>query len=150
MRAMAAFRIAEAAGRDAPMPRFGQLITAVTAGHYRQAIATLERIRDYDRRRPPDSANMFGYDVALADLLGGDEEAVDELLLGVRRLADGAPEHPAAAALYGYLLWYRGTDDAALDALGVADRIAENHPGSPWARLGVMMREAQRPATPPG
>ena len=150
LRAMAAFRIAEAADRNAQMPRFGQLIAAVTAGHYRQAIATLERIRNYDQRRPPGSPNMLGYEVTLADVLGGDENAVDELLLGIRRRADDAREYPAAQALCAYLLWYRGTEDAALDALGVADRIARNHPGSPWARLGVMMREAQRPPTPPG
>ncbi len=145
VRAMAAFRSAEAADREAPMPRFGQLITAVVAGQYHSALTLLERIRDYEESGRSDPPSMLEYDVVLQDLVGGDEEAVDELLIQYKRISERALEDVRAQALYAYLLWYGGTEEAAREAIAVADRIARNHPASTWARLAAMMRETQRP-----
>jgi hypothetical protein len=142
---MAAFRSAEAADHQAPMPRFGQLITAVVAGHYHSALTLLERIRDYQEKGRSAAPTMLEYDVVLKDLIDGDEDAVNDLLLQTKRISERALEDVRAQALYAYLLWYRGTEQAAREAIAVADRIARNHPASPWARLAAMMREKQRP-----
>jgi len=139
---MAAFKMAETVDRRSPLPRVGQFFSAVASGHYHRAVATLERLRQYDRAAVAGSG-MFQYEITLGDLFAT-EEALEHMMRDLRYYAEFRREDDSAQALYCFALWYRGTEPARTEALGVAERIRDLAPNSPWAGFAPAIRAVRQ------
>lgn len=151
IRAAGAFDAAEVANRKHPYPRFGKLILDVLQEHYASATTRLVTIMKYDAQRDGRIPGMFEYDLQWRDYFE-DEEDLRETIRVLRQFTQKKLEkssvrtQASVQALYCYVLWYSGFEEARVEARNVAAGIARSYPSSTWARMLTMIINAEEKA----
>ncbi len=123
-----AFEYATIVRPDALEPRTGQLFCQMAIGSWRTAEATLGEIV----RRDP---LPFELDLAIADRFSNVEE-LRRLRLQIELYAQAYDESSTLTALLSFSFWHLGDRD---EALRVAARLEESHPGTKLARWRAEM-----------
>ncbi len=145
IRAAGAFDAAESADRNHPYPRFGKLIIHVVEKHYARSTTRLATIMKYDSERPPGVPPAFEYTLTWRDYFEDDED-LRVSMQSLREFAQRRLDRASIQALYCYVLWYSGFEEARVEARNVAAAIARSHPKSTWAGLLPMILRAEESA----